>query len=1054
MAYQKFEQNDWRGGVVTNVTNESINDEELVDLVNFDYDSRGRLSRRLGYENVLDSDVVFQGNLQGIFSFIGKAYVVDDIANLYDFDKHQAPLFDYPNNEIELICVDGQIKVYSENMSLGDNYNYSKENQPLAIESYNDNETISQSLIYDDSGDETWFTNNPSYVFALLWSNGITNRIQTTIRGVIPAGTEVRDIGLNLLYTTVGDVYGEVSVHQMNTQMSSNVNSGNFEKSHISYNNVFDLGAIDGYKRLSTLNEKITLSGDSNDYIVEIYYKNVGTNKDVTYKDDFYINGVNIERWIKVTENTIVIHDEKLNDIIVDALLESDNTKKYTMSYNNFVNNDTIINFSFNDTNSLLLIQVKDKINVNGEDDIVSHNVGVSLTNVSYITNPTIDFTQEYVATSYEKDFELMVLKTNSIHTYMEEVYQALEITPSVKGSNYKDIVYPLQGTNASFSTIDGVTYIEASQLNESIYITTGKKFIEGRFVVCNDGGTNKMYFVINEVDQIGYIPTMQENLVGGINLIRDYDLFVNVDILNTFENSVNAIVLSNQYGKTSKYNKVKIGMNFASSYDETFFSYRWKLKKQNEDVYQYVEDLSYVKVVSLDALGRTINLSIDEPSIYDIEVEVMDKDGEVLNGYLFGYEVKSYEIEKQDFSDIRKEINSCKRIIQYHGKLILYDNGTSNIYKSFSTYPTWFTVSGVINFNNTEREPLTSLVPLNNTLLGFTKKTISALVGKGDDIELEGYPYEPFSKFVNIDNQIGCVAPRSIAKYNGVVFFLSNDGIKMISNISLDSEVSNIKGIDEKIKNVVKLSEDACGVVYEDVYYLAYPSDTRIIKLHLLNNQFSFDESSELTFGKMWVDETNMYALTSSGKLMKRKKIPYTGTKIDDATLSNQGYFKDDGVIYKSIFETKYNGFGYDANLKKVMQVMVGFNSLRDDIVKFTMDVIVDNTNILDSVQKRFILERDENSEYFTYAEGTNANIVGQYQSDGYSTIGQFLLDKTRVSFVRQTFRFIVFERTVEGFLVKMKITHEQDNMFVLNKLALKYDVGFIPHSFTGHNR
>ncbi len=118
---------------------------------------------------------------------------------------------------------------------------------------------------------------------------------------------------------------------------------------------------------------------------------------------------------------------------------------------------------------------------------------------------------------------------------------------------------------------------------------------------------------------------------------------------------------------------------------------------------------------------------------------------------------------------------------------------------------------------------PITGLVPnMFDSLLFTTEENIGLLYGSGPGNwgeKMLPYPY-------------GCVAPRSLVKYQDTLFFCSDIGIHYIAGEMGHAEAftfDNIKAdsLSEKIKRTVPTFErsNAFGVVWDNKYYLFFPS-------------------------------------------------------------------------------------------------------------------------------------------------------------------------------------------------------------------------------------
>lgn len=120
MALPKVVIKDFSKGLVTNVRNEKMADNEFPILKNWDFETRGGITRRLGFADIKNSNTAFNGNLQGYIRFIAKPYRLKDLGNLFDFNAHSVPLETDPTQEFILLAVNGKLKLHEKvSTSLG-----------------------------------------------------------------------------------------------------------------------------------------------------------------------------------------------------------------------------------------------------------------------------------------------------------------------------------------------------------------------------------------------------------------------------------------------------------------------------------------------------------------------------------------------------------------------------------------------------------------------------------------------------------------------------------------------------------------------------------------------------------------------------------------------------------------------------------------------------------------------------------------------------------------------------------------------------------------------
>lgn len=779
----------------------------------------------------------------------------------------------------------------------------------------------------------------------------------------------------------------------------------------------------------------------------------------VNYKKPYYTiledNSLEINDLSLLTETYLI--DDGVNDMSLE--ITHTGTTTFTWYYNIFINGSSILSggtpVAFA-TSSVISNKLTDTLKFGLDEDgaaYFSYDNGVDAP-YEY-TSSSSGGSFDSPTCSLEFDFDSGTTVLEYLEIEFENFFVDYELPTSTIA--IEDVIYPLTtylglDTNHSITNFQDVEVIDAVQKGNQLFITTGTKFIAVRFVTLPD---TQIVLVAQEVEQFAFEPNTQEVAIGGLNLIKS-DPFLSIeDTTGGITFNPDFIRIKERYGVTNTYNILKCFVTLEGT--ETIASYDFKLEYQKTDssdltVWTTLQDFT------IDDEGREIKILFEEPGTYNFRItmrETGDTSGDTDKySFFYGYEVNSLNKNKGiDLVDINEQINNCLKIIQYYGKLILYSNETTNIYKSFGGEETWFTVSGVIPLNALRQEIVKKIIPLDNALVGFTENSIVALAGKGDDFAQDGLPFEPFSKFVTLDPNIGALAPESVVKTNdGRLIFLSNDGLYVAYNIDLSSEIVKTTKIDDDINNIVLRDETACAISYDNKYYLCYPDDNRIIKLHFVfNNIFSFDESSELVFRKMYVYDNTLYAISTLNKIMEHQKIVNTELEnIESLSLSNQGLFIDDELVYVAEFQTKYYHFDYAQYIKKMFEFMIGFNSVQDEQVKLFINLFADNTAIISTDTNGEVITLDEDGyeivSSYTRSEDDitlqEENIIGNTPV----ILGSWELDVNNLDFLAPSFRYFEIYESQEAMRFKLKLQHKQDCYLLVFSLGFVFDVGYIP--------
>ena len=1091
----EFWLNQFRGGLITNVSNDALQDEEFPLLENVDFDNRGALVRRLGYSDITPTveslqkkyptltqqeiesrfnEQNFIGNQQGYFRLISKPYTITG-----------TPTFDL-------------VPIFNSNDPIG---NYS-----IASNTENVNQETYRAFDGDEntfwSGDDLTTLGlegarlgvcikNPKgrRLFKYKIKNNGNKRTMTfTIYGSKDClGTDLEFGGIVDVQTVEFEANEtkEFTLEQPTPRLRAfvlNITSSSDDEYGIS---LFELGleVISTNALYDFGNHSLPLF-DANTTEVRlsaveggIYISNLRTGSDTFEYEGKALPQNSIPSWTKRQVSTRA----SAPDEIFESIVSNEKLRIYTSGTGNMPELTYEI---YRPIESLQLI--------------ADFNLAIVLTGGSYspkgpviqmqsfgfnlneeiirgykgVDNNDTDF-HNY---RYEIDTGLgtyeFFFDGTSIGTYpLDGTNSTLEDT-RIRFGNFNDLGGPAQiimdteWKECKFNIIGDVelnqfesdkiypifeehdivqfqpfSVIEAKQLENELFVTTGTKIISIRTVIDDLGDT---YIVAQNMDKYAYVPNTKEFLFGGQNILNSDKSDIALDTPgSTSSFSVDFFRTLPTRGYVEEDLTIKAYVTTAATKDITNYEFKWEYKLSSEDTFTLGRDYT-----SGDA-GRVYTFNTDNSDEYDFkcimkEIQVPSPTPEkILTNY------KITEVNENTPTSVAEEINECLKIETYYGKLIAYKNGTTNIYKSFGGKPNWFAVSGVIPFNNLRQEPLQKVIPLRNSLLGFTENTTIGLIGKGDDIQYDGRPYEPFTQFITYNANIGCLAPESVAITNDdKAVFLSNRGLHYIDTLAVDQGRADVIKIDDKINNAVLRDRDASGVVYDNKYYICYPRKNFIIKWHyVFGGIFSIDRSSELNFNAMYVYDDEMFGVNQKSKTMQQQIIPFTEDPTDLLGVSDQGYFVDDGEIYTMLIESKSYSFDYERYLKRIMRFIIAFTNVRDLNIELFVDVFADDSRVVSSDTSFYSIEDINGTRTATYTEQESPNAIG----DRPAILGEWILARDSLGEFEDTYRFYDIKKTPECYKVKVIIRNEQDALVRVSGFGFSYIIGYIPRELTG---
>ena len=582
---------------------------------------------------------------------------------------------------------------------------------------------------------------------------------------------------------------------------------------------------------------------------------------------------------------------------------------------------------------------------------------------------------------------------------------------------------------------------IEAKQLYDELFVATGSFLVSTRFVI-NDAGN--LVVRCQNVQNYAFVPNTKEYIYGGENILLSDAPDTILDTQGTTTAfSVDLFRTDPIRGYVDTDIQIKAYVTTAVGKTVNDYQFKWEAKKSED------EEFKQIKSWYTGEGARIVNFNRDTATKWDIKCLMRDKNDTAneVERILTNYELT--ETDENTEPSTAQEINTCTKIDTYYGKLLVYKNNTATMFKSYGAKPNWFATSGVIPFNNIKQEPLTKIIPLRNSVLGFTANTAIGLRGKGDDVQYTGRPFEPFTEFITYDANIGCIAPQSVSITNdGKCVFLSNRGIHYIDTLAVDAGRAEVIKIDDAIDNIVLRDKEAAGVVFDNKYYLCYASKNLIIKWHYIyGGIFSVDRSPELQFSAMYAYDNNMYAISQKSKTMIQQSLPFREEVDSYVRTSNQGYYTDDGEIYQMLIETKSLTFGLSQALKRFMRFYIGFTSLIDEQVELYIDVFADDIRIVSTDTSYTTIVEEGGTRVAKWIDQIEPNAIGNTPA----ILGEWELGIDTLGVFEETFRYYDIKFTPEAHSAKIIIRNEQDAFIRINKYGLSYILGYIPRELRG---
>jgi hypothetical protein len=312
----------------------------------------------------------------------------------------------------------------------------------------------------------------------------------------------------------------------------------------------------------------------------------------------------------------------------------------------------------------------------------------------------------------------------------------------------------------------------------------------------------------------------------------------------------------------------------------------------------------------------------------YSIKVEVTFTDVSitykkeyVYSNFLVNETRGLEETFKQKVSGIRK----CNRIRLYWDVLMLFGDPdeSTQLYFSVRGIPNYFPATYNLRFDTGKQEPITTVVRIQDFLTVFTNSTIHAVTGK------DAADYKVYL----INDSVGCVAPLSAVLTGNVITFLSEEGVFTLRPATFKLEQMNVQRVDRNIQSQMPKDENACALNYDSQYWLCFPDKKEIYRYYYEQNVWVKDTSEKLNFIQFLQEGDNVYNLTKDSYLYKH----------------NETIYKDVGLGYNMVVETKYFDLSKSFNFKKLRRLYVLGKGYVDYDAEFKVKIYADSQIVLD---------------------------------------------------------------------------------------------------------
>ena len=526
---------------------------------------------------------------------------------------------------------------------------------------------------------------------------------------------------------------------------------------------------------------------------------------------------------------------------------------------------------------------------------------------------------------------------------------------------------------------------IEAVQWKDKMFIATGTKLVE------YDGVTAK---VIEP-----YKPKPLEALYVGTNGMAEFpDTWMEFgEHDNLRVDGVFPSLRKGVSGQTTKFTAFISRPN-----PDKDIEYKWEYKLANRDTLLLGKDWTVG--------ANEWEFTPDELGNYVIQVSIREKveAGETPpekppTGQIPSYTVTTFnENTKIDTS----QMHTCNRILLHWERLIVYGDKKSptTAYISHLQNPRYFPTNNTIDFENSEKDPLSILVKYRDFLIAFLPSSIQALYGKGPIGD------DPYRRVV-LHTSLGCIAPESAKVMGNYVTFLSKQGVYILKSIGMVEEKMNVEKIDNHIENLITPDENACAIVYDNQYMLCYPDRQTRYRFYYEMGIWAKDESPLLDFSRMYEWNGDLVGISS-----------VTG----QVYMFQDDVYNDAGYVYEDRLITKSYDFGEPHNPKKMKELQLIMARYNKD-TNLSVTVNVDDNPVVNTRKTEYHIENNQIN--WTEVHQPNVSI------DSGTVFGEWVLGKSSFDNAKQ-YKAVV-PMAGKGLVASVDIRHKEDGPNALLSLG-----------------
>lgn len=392
-----------------------------------------------------------------------------------------------------------------------------------------------------------------------------------------------------------------------------------------------------------------------------------------------------------------------------------------------------------------------------------------------------------------------------------------------------------------------------------------------------------------------------------------------------------------------------------------------WEVGISYPDMTKVVDNKTSETTFSKVATGKETFIKIDSYALnastsYQLQLKVSYDEGTgtskrtITQNKIINFVVKSRTVSDKvvEVKSLWDEMKLCKYVANFDDKLVLYGNGTQQIYTSELGRPYFITAEEIVKADSFGKgEDIVSIQNFKDTKIIFTKSTMMSMTGSGNTEANDPYHVLP------LDGAVGCVGHLAVTPIENTLAFVGKDGIYMIEQISVAEQRVQLAKISSQINKEALPYFDVVDKVDEELFsdIVATNLEQRLIisypqKEYMLVFDYGTDgiekgkwtkwQSKLLNPKDFIVKENVLYILDSNINTMVFTKQPKITNDIYDQEYP-VGFFTDDGIEYEFKYVSKYSDLGLPYEAKKIKRIFTATDNKWDGNVSYDVKFLAD---------------------------------------------------------------------------------------------------------------